>query len=87
MQPAERKRPGMRALFGSMALGLFASSSNGSKVVKGGIKDVLPVLILKKDNTRNPPLGRFRVFFACYVTIRLSRPDAGAYPVPASAHR
>ena len=33
MQPAERKRPGMRALFGSMALGLFASSSNGSKVV------------------------------------------------------
>ena len=32
----------MRALFGSMALGLFASSSSGSKVVKG----VLPVLIL-----------------------------------------
>ena len=28
----------MRALFGSMALGLFASSSSGSKVVKGGIK-------------------------------------------------
>ena len=26
------------ALFGSMALGLFASSSSGSKVVKGGIK-------------------------------------------------
>ena len=32
------------ALFGSMALGLFASSSSGSKVVKGGIKDMLPVL-------------------------------------------
>ena len=31
------------ALFGSMALGLFAS---GSKVVKGGIKGVLPVLII-----------------------------------------
>ena len=40
MQPAKRKRPGMRALFGSMALGLFASSSSGSKVVKGGIKGV-----------------------------------------------
>ena len=25
------------ALFGSMALGLFASSASGSKVVKGGI--------------------------------------------------
>ena len=36
----------MRALFGSMALGLFASSSSGSKVVKGGIKGVLPVLII-----------------------------------------
>ena len=36
MQPAERKRPGMRALFGSMALGLFSSSSNGSKVVDKG---------------------------------------------------
>jgi len=33
LQPAERKRPGMPALFGSMALGLFASSSSGSKVV------------------------------------------------------
>jgi hypothetical protein len=33
LQPAERKSPGTRALFGSMALGLFASSSNGSKVV------------------------------------------------------
>lgn len=40
MQPAKRKRPGMRALFGSMALGLFASSSSGSKVVKGKIKVV-----------------------------------------------
>lgn len=30
------------ALFGSMALGLFASSASGSKVVKG----VLPVLII-----------------------------------------
>ena len=37
---------GMPALFGSMALGLFASSSSGSKVVKGGIKGVLPVLII-----------------------------------------
>ena len=34
------------ALFGSMALGLFASSSSGSKVVEGGIKGVLPVLII-----------------------------------------
>ena len=34
------------AMFGSMALGLFASSSSGSKVVKGGIKGVLPVLII-----------------------------------------
>ena len=34
------------ALFGSMALGLFASSSSGDKVVKGGLKGVLPVLIL-----------------------------------------
>ena len=34
------------ALFGSMALGLFASSASGSKVVKGGIKGVLPVLII-----------------------------------------
>ena len=29
-----------------LALGLFASSSSGSKVVKGGIKGVLPVLII-----------------------------------------
>lgn len=34
------------ALFGSMALGLFASSSNGKKVVKGGLMGVLPVLII-----------------------------------------
>ena len=34
------------ALFGSMTLGLFASSSAGSKVVVGGIKGVIPVLIL-----------------------------------------
>lgn len=34
------------ALFGSMALGLFASSSNGKKVVKGGMMGVLPVLII-----------------------------------------
>jgi hypothetical protein len=29
-----------------LALGLFASSSSGSKVVKGGIKGVLPVLVI-----------------------------------------
>ena len=34
------------ALFGSMALGLFASFASGSKVVKGGIKGVLPVLVI-----------------------------------------
>ncbi len=28
------------------ALGLFASSASGSKVVKGGIKGVLPVLVI-----------------------------------------
>lgn len=38
--------PLLLALFGSMALGLFASSASGSKVVKGGIKGVLPVLIM-----------------------------------------
>lgn len=38
--------PLLLALFGSMALGLFASSASGSKVVKGGIKGVLPVLII-----------------------------------------
>ena len=30
----------------SIVVGLFASSSSGSKVVKGGIKGVLPVLII-----------------------------------------
>ena len=34
------------ALFGSMTLGLFASTSAGSKVVKGGIKGVVPVLVI-----------------------------------------
>ena len=34
------------ALFGSMTLGLFASTAAGDKVVKGGIKGVLPVIIL-----------------------------------------
>lgn len=34
------------ALFGSMTLGLFASTSAGSKVVKGGMKGVIPVIIL-----------------------------------------
>ena len=34
------------ALFGSMTLGLFASTGAGSKVVKGGIKGVIPVLII-----------------------------------------
>ena len=32
--------------FFSLALGLFASSASGSKVVKGGIKGVLPELII-----------------------------------------
>lgn len=34
------------ALFGSMTLGLFASTTSGTKVVKGGIKGVIPVLVL-----------------------------------------
>ena len=34
------------ALFGSMTLGLFASTSAGTKVVKGGLKGVIPVIIL-----------------------------------------
>ena len=34
------------ALFGSMTLGLFASTSSGTKVVKGGIKGVIPVLVI-----------------------------------------
>ncbi len=40
----------MRALFGSMALGLFASSSSGSKVVKGGIKTDGSCRALDADN-------------------------------------
>ena len=34
------------ALFGSMTLGLFASTSAGNKVVKGGVKGVLPVIVI-----------------------------------------
>ena len=34
------------ALFGSMTLGLFASTGAGDKVVKGGLKGVIPVIIL-----------------------------------------
>lgn len=34
------------ALFGSMTLGLFASTSAGNKVVKGGVKGVIPVIVL-----------------------------------------
>ncbi|MGN0351200.1 MAG: hypothetical protein ACI4ES_06065 [Roseburia sp.] len=34
------------ALFGSLALGLFSSSSSGSKVVKNGVMGVVPVLII-----------------------------------------
>lgn len=34
------------ALFGSMTLGLFASTGAGTKVVKGGIKGVVPVLVI-----------------------------------------
>ena len=34
------------ALFGSMTLGLFASTSAGSKVVIGGLKGVLPVIVI-----------------------------------------
>ena len=34
------------ALFGSMTLGLFASTAAGTKVVKGGLKGVVPVIIL-----------------------------------------
>lgn len=40
------------ALFGSMALGLFASSASGSKVVKGGIKGVLPVALPRRTPCR-----------------------------------
>ncbi|MGN9136227.1 hypothetical protein ACTNDG_12525 [Clostridium sp. HCP1S3_B4] len=34
------------ALFGSLTLGLFASTNSGSKVVKKGVMGVLPVLII-----------------------------------------
>ncbi|MDO5545948.1 MAG: hypothetical protein Q4F81_09020 [Eubacteriales bacterium] len=34
------------ALFGSMTLGLFASTTAGTKVVKGGIKGVIPVIVI-----------------------------------------
>lgn len=34
------------SLFGSMSLGLFGSTSSGKRVVKGGLKGVIPVLIL-----------------------------------------
>lgn len=34
------------ALFGSMTLGLFASTAAGTKVVKGGLKGVIPVIVL-----------------------------------------
>ena len=34
------------ALFGSLTLGLFSSSSSGDKVVKGGTKGVIPVLVI-----------------------------------------
>lgn len=34
------------ALFGSLSLGLVASQSSGSKVVKNGMKGVIPVLII-----------------------------------------
>ena len=34
------------ALFGSLTLGLFSSSSSGDKVVKGGTKGVIPVIVI-----------------------------------------
>ena len=34
------------ALFGSLCLGMFASSSSGSKVVKNGVFGVLPVVVI-----------------------------------------
>ena len=34
------------ALFGSMTLGLFASTSAGTKVVVGGMKGVIPVIVI-----------------------------------------
>lgn len=34
------------ALFGCMTLGLFSSTSSGDKVVKGGVKGVIPVIVI-----------------------------------------
>ena len=34
------------ALFGSMALGLFANSGNSGKIVKGAVKGVIPVIVI-----------------------------------------
>lgn len=34
------------ALFGSLTLGLFGNSSSGKKIVKGGVKGVLPVIVI-----------------------------------------
>jgi hypothetical protein len=34
------------ALFGSLTLGLFASTSSGKKVVKNGVMDVVPVIVI-----------------------------------------
>ena len=34
------------ALFGSLTLGLFSNSSSGDKIVKGGTKGVIPVIVL-----------------------------------------
>ena len=34
------------ALFGSLTLGLFSSGNSGSKIVKHGIKGVIPVLVI-----------------------------------------
>lgn len=58
--------PLLLALFGSMALGLFASSASGSKVVKGGIKGVLPVLVIM-----TVPLPRRT---PCRLRLRAGRP-------------
>lgn len=34
------------ALFGSLTLGLFSSTNSGSKIVKGAVKGVVPVLVI-----------------------------------------
>ena len=34
------------ALFGSLTLGLFGNTSSGKKIVKGGVKGVLPVIVI-----------------------------------------